>query len=138
MTTHHTSRDQQQQHKSSSLKRTFSPESVNNDGGGGVGGGAILGGGKEDKCVKIEMEDGDVIKRGKVGSSQEDGAGGAVGGQMHPHTATNAFLDAHIIFEPLLSSLGLMPQQITNLSLKNLGSQVLITAEYFPNLILIF
>ena len=33
-------------------------------------------------------------------------------------------LDAHIIFEPLLSSLGLMPQQIQNLSLKNLGSNV--------------
>ena len=38
----------------------------------------------------------------------------------------NAFLDAHIIFEPLLSSLGLMPQQITNLSLKNMGSQIVI------------
>ena len=33
-------------------------------------------------------------------------------------------LDAHIIFEPLLSSLGLMPQQIQNLSLKNLGSNI--------------
>ena len=40
--------------------------------------------------------------------------------------AGNAFLDAHIIFEPLLSSLGLMPQQITNLSLKNLGSQIVV------------
>ena len=46
------------------------------------------------------------------------GASGQVG---------NAFLDAHIIFEPLLSSLGLMPQQITNLSLKNLGSQIVIS-----------
>jgi hypothetical protein len=42
-------------------------------------------------------------------------------------SAGNAFLDAHIIFEPLLSSLGLMPQQITNLSLKNLGSQIIVS-----------
>eukprot|EP00092_Neocalanus_flemingeri_P000309 GFUD01000331.1.p1 GENE.GFUD01000331.1~~GFUD01000331.1.p1 ORF type:complete len:429 (+),score=118.20 GFUD01000331.1:81-1289(+) len=41
-------------------------------------------------------------------------------------TSGNSFLDAHIIFEPILSSLGLMPQQITNLSLKNLGSHVII------------
>ena len=39
----------------------------------------------------------------------------------------NAFLDAHIIFEPLLSSLGLMPQQMTNLSLKNMGTQIVMT-----------
>ena len=38
-------------------------------------------------------------------------------------------LDAHIIFEPLLSSLGLMPQQIQNLSLKNLGSNVSVLAN---------
>ena len=41
-------------------------------------------------------------------------------------TSGNSFVDAHIIFEPILSSLGLMPQQITNLSLKNLGSHVII------------
>ena len=39
-------------------------------------------------------------------------------------TKSMHLLDAHIIFEPLLSSLGLMPQQIQNLSLKNLGSNV--------------
>ena len=38
-------------------------------------------------------------------------------------------LDAHIIFEPLLSSLGLMPQQIQNLSLKNLASNVSVLAN---------
>eukprot|EP00095_Tigriopus_kingsejongensis_P008238 maker-scaffold230_size244653-snap-gene-0.11 protein:Tk08238 transcript:maker-scaffold230_size244653-snap-gene-0.11-mRNA-1 annotation:"PREDICTED: uncharacterized protein KIAA1109-like isoform X7" len=38
-----------------------------------------------------------------------------------PQTKAMHLLDAHIIFEPLLSSLGLMPQQIQNLSLKNLG-----------------
>ena len=43
-----------------------------------------------------------------------------------PNGVGNAFLDSHIIFEPLLSSLGLMPQQITNLSLKNLGSQIIV------------
>ena len=42
------------------------------------------------------------------------------------NTSGNSFVDAHIIFEPILSSLGLMPQQITNLSLKNLGSHVII------------
>ena len=41
-----------------------------------------------------------------------------------PQTKQMHLLDAHIIFEPLLSSLGLMPQQIQNLSLKNLGSNV--------------
>ena len=39
-------------------------------------------------------------------------------------TRSMHLLDAHIIFEPLLSSLGLMPQQIQNLSLKNLGSNI--------------
>jgi len=38
-----------------------------------------------------------------------------------PQTKSMHLLDAHIIFEPLLSSLGLMPQQIQNLSLKSLG-----------------
>ncbi len=41
-----------------------------------------------------------------------------------PQTKSMHLLDAHIIFEPLLSSLGLMPQQIQNLSLKNLGYNV--------------
>ena len=41
-----------------------------------------------------------------------------------PQRKSMHLLDAHIIFEPLLSSLGLMPQQIQNLSLKNLGSNV--------------
>ena len=41
-----------------------------------------------------------------------------------PQTKSMHLLDAHLIFEPLLSSLGLMPQQIQNLSLKNLGSNV--------------
>ena len=43
-----------------------------------------------------------------------------------PRSSGDSFVDAHIIFEPILSSLGLMPQQITNLSLKNLGSHVII------------
>jgi hypothetical protein len=47
-----------------------------------------------------------------------------LGGQNSTPALGNAFLDAHIIFEPLLSSLGLMPQQMTNLSLKNLGTQI--------------
>ena len=46
-----------------------------------------------------------------------------------PQTKQMHLLDAHIIFEPLLSSLGLMPQQIQNLSLKNLGSNVSILTE---------
>ena len=50
-----------------------------------------------------------------------------LGGQYSTPALGNAFLDAHIIFEPLLSSLGLMPQQMTNLSLKNLGTQITVT-----------
>ena len=50
-----------------------------------------------------------------------------LGGQNSTPALGNAFLDAHIIFEPLLSSLGLMPQQMTNLSLKNLGTQIVCT-----------
>ena len=46
-----------------------------------------------------------------------------------PQTKQMHLLDAHIIFEPLLSSLGLMPQQIQNLSLKNLGSNVSILTD---------
>ncbi len=46
-----------------------------------------------------------------------------------PQTKQMHLLDAHIIFEPLLSSLGLMPQQIQNLSLKNLGSNVSVLAN---------
>ena len=46
-----------------------------------------------------------------------------------PQTRSMHLLDAHIIFEPLLSSLGLMPQQIQNLSLKNLGSNVSLLAN---------
>lgn len=44
--------------------------------------------------------------------------------QVIPQTKAMHLLDAHIIFEPLLSSLGLMPQQIQNLSLKTLGYNV--------------
>ena len=44
--------------------------------------------------------------------------------QQQQQTKSMHLLDAHIIFEPLLSSLGLMPQQIQNLSLKNLGSNI--------------
>ncbi|CAB4060691.1 unnamed protein product [Lepeophtheirus salmonis] len=44
-------------------------------------------------------------------------------------TKSMHLMDAHLIFEPLLSSLGLMPQQIQNLSLKNLGSNVSILAS---------
>jgi hypothetical protein len=46
------------------------------------------------------------------------------GEEATPQTKAMHLLDAHIIFEPLLSSLGLMPQQIQNLSLKNLGYNV--------------
>ena len=46
-----------------------------------------------------------------------------------PQTKQMHLLDAHIIFEPLLSSLGLMPQQIQNLSLKNLGSNVSVLTD---------
>ena len=60
-----------------------------------------------------------------------------------PQTKQMHLLDAHIIFEPLLSSLGLMPQQIQNLSLKNLGSNVSILTDIetfrlvlMPNMIL--
>ena len=58
----------------------------------------------------------------------ETSAGGAdappVTPQQQQQTKSMHLLDAHIIFEPLLSSLGLMPQQIQNLSLKNLGSNI--------------
>ena len=58
----------------------------------------------------------------------ETSAGGAdappVPPQQQQQTKSMHLLDAHIIFEPLLSSLGLMPQQIQNLSLKNLGSNI--------------
>ena len=42
-----------------------------------------------------------------------------------PQTKQMHLLDAHIIFEPLLSSLGLMPQQIQNLSKVNVAITVL-------------
>ena len=46
-----------------------------------------------------------------------------------PQTKSMNLLDAHIIFEPLLSSLGLMPQQIQNVSLKNLGKNISVLAN---------
>ena len=46
-----------------------------------------------------------------------------------PQTKSMNLLDAHIIFEPLLSSLGLMPQQIQNVSLKNLGTNISVLAN---------
>ena len=46
-----------------------------------------------------------------------------------PQTKSMNLLDAHIIFEPLLSSLGLMPQQIQNVSLKNLGKNISVQAN---------
>ena len=57
----------------------------------------------------------------------EASGGGADAPPVTPQqqqTKSMHLLDAHIIFEPLLSSLGLMPQQIQNLSLKNLGSNI--------------
>ena len=74
----------------------------------------------QEKSVKIQIED-DVDDDDNVKSKLNVAAAAPHAGQT---AVGNAFLDAHIIFEPLLSSLGLMPQQITNLSLKNLGSQV--------------
>jgi hypothetical protein len=62
-----------------------------------------------------------------MGDSEFPDVDKATGALPHatPHQAKSMhLLDAHIIFEPLLSSLGLMPQQIQNLSLKNLGSNV--------------
>ena len=67
-----------------------------------------------EKSVHIQIEENGQNERKDRTVRQESSGSG------------NSFLDAHIIFEPLLSSLGLMPQQITNLSLKNLGSQVVI------------
>ena len=57
-----------------------------------------------EQSVHVQIEDD--IKEEQVNQSMRQGTSG------------NSFLDAHIIFEPILSSLGLMPQQITNLSLK--------------------
>ena len=71
-----------------------------------------------ERSVKIQVEDVDEDKQDKervIPPANEPGS-----------TSGNSFVDAHIIFEPILSSLGLMPQQITNLSLKNLGSHVII------------
>jgi len=50
-----------------------------------------------------------------------------------PQPKSMHLLDAHIIFEPLLSSLGLMPQQIQNLSLKSLGYNMSVvgSVDYF-------
>ena len=76
----------------------------------------------QEKSVKIQIED-DCDDDDNVKSKLNVAAAAPPSGQT---AVGNAFLDAHIIFEPLLSSLGLMPQQITNLSLKNLGSQVLV------------
>ena len=67
--------------------------------------------GQTEKSVHIQIEDDVKTKHEQVSRQANSG---------------NSFLDAHIIFEPILSSLGLMPQQITNLSLKNLGSQVVV------------
>ena len=69
--------------------------------------------GQTEKSVHIQIED-DV--KSKHAAEQV----------IRQANSGNSFLDAHIIFEPILSSLGLMPQQITNLSLKNLGSQVVV------------
>ena len=68
-------------------------------------------------AIEIEAED-DVLEAGAVEAPPTPQA-----------TKSLHLLDAHIIFEPLLSSLGLMPQQIQNLSLKNLGSNVSVLAN---------
>ena len=68
----------------------------------------------QEKCVKIQIEEDQNPKSNPTNQPPP------------PSGVGNAFLDSHIIFEPLLSSLGLMPQQITNLSLKNLGSQIVV------------
>ena len=61
------------------------------------------------------------------GSGQDDP--GSKEKPQPPQTKAMHLLDAHIIFEPLLSSLGLMPQQLQNLSLKNLGSNISVLAN---------
>ena len=72
----------------------------------------------------------------KTGTEDEDRYSSSIpdeprepGPKSTPQTKSMHLLDAHIIFEPLLSSLGLMPQQIQNLSLKNLGSNVSVLAS---------
>ncbi len=67
----------------------------------------------------------DVTITVQAGTELKDDAEKAANGKAAtPQTTSMHLLDAHIIFEPLLSSLGLMPQQIQNLSLKNLGYNV--------------
>ena len=45
-----------------------------------------------------------------------------------PQHPSLMLLDAHVIFQPLLSSMGLMPQQIIGYSLDNWGSHMSIRA----------
>ena len=74
---------------------------------------------KENVAIDIEPED----------EERFEPAAAAPESSLPQATKSLHLLDAHIIFEPLLSSLGLMPQQIQNLSLKNLGSNVSVLAN---------
>ena len=78
--------------------------------------GSPVGKKNEDKCK--EGDDAEAKDRNKFQDTPST-----------PQTKSMNLLDAHIIFEPLLSSLGLMPQQIQNVSLKNLGKNISILAN---------
>ena len=79
---------------------------------------------------EVILDDNDDIVTIKIKESLNNGSGIITDiTPPTPQTKQMHLLDAHIIFEPLLSSLGLMPQQIQNLSLKNLGSNVSVLTD---------
>ncbi len=77
--------------------------------------------------VTITIQDAADLKEESVNQAESASGAGAPGGAQ---TKSMHLLDAHIIFEPLLSSLGLMPQQIQNLSLKSLGYNVSVLGSF--------